>query len=280
MNSKFDLPKYLSSRQKLINKALDEYFALGNGQLAAKLLEAIRYSVMSSGKRLRPILCLAAAEAVNGNVESVLPAALALEMIHTASLIHDDLPSMDNDDYRRGVLTNHKVYGEAIAILAGDALIVEAFKILANLQNIAAKRVAKAIWLLADATGANGMIGGQAAEITMIHDSLATIDFINMHKTADLIARACEIGAFLGGGRSKAVAAIKKYGIALGMAFQMFDDIADMASEQHLKTYPNIIGKDKTYQLAKQYVFEAIDAVKFLKERADPLIGLAESLLK
>jgi geranylgeranyl diphosphate synthase, type II len=279
MTRKFNFKQYVANRQKLINKALDSYFATKKNQLTAKLLEAIRYSLLSSGKRLRPMLCLASAEAVNGDIKTVMPVALALEMIHAASLIHDDLPAMDNDDFRRGIPTNHKVYGEAMAILAGDALIVEAFKALANVQNIAPKKIAKAIWLVADATGANGMIGGQAVEMVAGRDDLVTIDFVNRLKTASLIAVSCEVGALLGGGSAKTVAALKKYGIALGMAFQMFDDIVDMASDQNLKTYPQIVGKDETYNLAKQYILDAINAIEFLRDRADPLINMARHFL-
>jgi geranylgeranyl diphosphate synthase type II len=279
MTRKFNFKQYFTKRQQLINKTLDNYFAARQGQLTAKLLEAIRYSLLSSGKRLRPILCLACAEAVNDDIENVLPAALALEMIHTASLIHDDLPAMDNDDFRRGVPTNHKVYGEAMAILAGDALLIEAFKALANLPNVSPKKITQALWLFADATGANGLVGGQAAEIAANTNDLETLDFINRHKTADLIAVACEIGALLGGGNAKSVAALKKYGIALGLAFQMFDDIADIKRDQNIYTYPKILGKKETESQAKKYIFEALAAVKIFKNRAEPLVAIAEYFL-
>ena len=178
-----------------------------------RVIEAARYSLFAGGKRLRPILCLAAAEVAGGDIEPVLPAACALEMIHTYSLIHDDLPAMDNDDFRRGVPTNHKVFGEAIAILAGDALLTEAFEYFALGANnrVSAEKVVEVIRIAVKAAGYRGMIGGQVIDLECENRKvdLATVEYMHIHKTGALLSASLEIGAILGGGDEVQIKALK-----------------------------------------------------------------------
>lgn len=181
----FDLSAYLQERQKLCEAALDGAIPVTYPE---KIYEAMRYSLLAGGKRLRPMLCLATCEMAGGTIEMAMPTACALEMIHTMSLIHDDLPAMDNDDYRRGRLTNHKVYGDNIAILAGDGLLAYAFEyVAAHTQNVAPERVLKVIALLGRAVGAAGLVGGQVVDLESegkLDVSQETLDFIHTHKTA------------------------------------------------------------------------------------------------
>ena len=200
------------------------------------LLEAMRYSLLAGGKRLRPILVMSFAEAVGGNGTDVLPAAAAIEMIHTYSLIHDDLPCMDNDDYRRGRLTCHKVYGEDMATLAGDALQPAAFRTLAQMQGDPA-RILRCAAILAEAAGENGMVAGQVLDLLGERRSLdeAQLRQVHRHKTGDLIRAACQMGAVLGGGSETQIEAAGQFAMALGMAFQIRDDMLDeIGSQQEL----------------------------------------------
>ncbi|WP_366526193.1 polyprenyl synthetase family protein [Geothrix sp.] len=226
---------------------------------AARLGEAMRYSLEAGGKRVRPILCLLAAEAVGGTAAQALPGALALEYIHTYSLIHDDLPAMDDDDLRRGRPTNHKVYGEGHAILAGDGLLTEAFGVLAAAELDPVRR-AQALALLAEGAGWRGMVGGQALDLE--GETLATYDLdhlrlIHRLKTGALLRTSLEIGAVLGGAAPAERAALRAYGEAIGLAFQIQDDILDAtATEADLGkragkdagrgkiTYPSLLGLD------------------------------------
>ncbi|MEL6163227.1 MAG: polyprenyl synthetase family protein, partial [Cyanobacteria bacterium J06628_3] len=186
--SKFDLPVYLKERKKLVETALDKSMTVVYPE---KIYESMRYSLLAGGKRLRPILCLATCEMTGGNIDIAMPTACALEMIHTMSLIHDDLPAMDNDDYRRGKLTNHKVYGDDVAILAGDGLLAYAFEyVAANTQNVPPTQVLQVISRLGRAVGAAGLVGGQIVDLEMegkTDVSLETLNFIHNHKTAALL---------------------------------------------------------------------------------------------
>ena len=224
---------------------------------AVRLGEAVRYSLEAGGKRVRPILCLLAAEAVGGSADEALPGALALEFVHTYSLIHDDLPAMDDDDLRRGRPTNHKVFGEGHAILAGDALLTEAFGVLAA-ADLDPVRRARALVLLAEAAGWRGMAGGQALDLegeTLEHYDLDHLRLIHRLKTGALLRASLEIGAVLGGAAPAEQAALRAYGAAIGLAFQIQDDILDAtATEAALGkragkdagrgkiTYPSLLG--------------------------------------
>ncbi|HEX9010193.1 MAG TPA: farnesyl diphosphate synthase [Holophagaceae bacterium] len=229
------------------------------GGEAARLAEAMRYSLEAGGKRVRPVLCLLAAEAVGGRGEDAMPGALALEYVHTYSLIHDDLPAMDDDDLRRGRPTNHKVYGEGHAILAGDGLLTEAFRVLAAGPGDPATLL-EATVLLAEAAGWRGMVGGQALDLegeTLAHYDLDHLRLIHRLKTGALLRASLEMGAVLGGASPADRAALKGYGEAIGLAFQIQDDILDAtATDADLGkragkdagrgkiTYPSLLGLD------------------------------------
>lgn len=240
----------------LLDAALTAPFRDGD---AARLGEAVRYSLEAGGKRVRPVLCILAAEAVGGTAEQALPGALALEYVHTYSLIHDDLPAMDDDDLRRGRPTNHKVFGEGHAILAGDALLTEAFGVLAA-ADLEPVRRAEALALLAEGSGWRGMAGGQALDLEgekLDHYDLDHLRLIHRLKTGALLRTSLEIGAVLGGAGPAGRAALRAYGEAIGLAFQIQDDILDAtATEADLGkragkdagrgkiTYPSLLGLD------------------------------------
>ncbi|MBI1737525.1 MAG: polyprenyl synthetase family protein [Candidatus Rokubacteria bacterium] len=257
----------------------------------------MRYSVFAGGKRLRPILVIAGAEAVGAPAESVLPAACALEMIHTYSLIHDDLPAMDDDDYRRGRLTNHKVFGDAVAILAGDGLLTLAFRAIAdNAAHVGdARLVCAAVAEIADAAGTRGMVGGQVVDIESEGKPVTpeTLDYIHLHKTAALIRGALRVGAMLGGGDAAAVAAITRAGDRLGLAFQIVDDILDVegnlaelgktaGSDVRKKkaTYPAIHGLETSHVKARELIADAVAALTPLGPAAEPIRALAHYVIE
>ena len=291
----FDLKTYLSRRKQLVEASLEKIFPTASG-LEKKVVEAARYSLFAGGKRLRPILCLAAAEVAGGDIQTVMPAACALEMIHTYSLIHDDLPAMDNDDYRRGVLTNHKVFGEAVAILAGDALLTEAFEYLASCarDGISPGRVLEVIRIAVKAAGYRGMIGGQVIDLECENQtvSLATVEYMHIHKTGALLSASLEIGAILGGGDEAQTRAMKTYGHHMGLAFQITDDLLDVEGDPELMgkspgsdaaknkmTYPALIGVVQSRTAAKEHVDSALGALSALGEAAEPLRAIARYLL-
>ncbi len=232
----WQLKDYLAARVQLVDNALEGYLpALDT--LPSNLHEAMRYSVFAGGKRIRPILLLAACEAVGGEMNKALPAACALEMVHTYSLIHDDLPAMDDDDFRRGKATNHKVFGESTAILAGDALLTEAFILLSNSAawgDHAAHEMLEAIHLLARNAGSRGMVGGQVVDMEAEAKpvDLPTLEYIHTHKTGALILAAIEIGAIIGGADAIQRRALCRYGESAGLAFQIADDILDIVADQ------------------------------------------------
>ena len=257
--------------------------------------EAMAYSVFAGGKRFRPVLCMAACEAVCGNGAAALDAACALECIHTYSLIHDDLPGMDNDDYRRGKLTNHKVFGEGMAILAGDALLTYAFEILANMANADnSLQMIQIIQEAAKASGEAGMIGGQVVDLIseQKEPSLELLQYIHSHKTGALIAASVRIGAILGGANAAQLEALTVYAEQLGLAFQITDDILDVigdaekigkpvgSDEKNQKaTYPLLFGLEQSKQMAADAVEKAIAALEQFGDRADMLKQLALYLL-
>jgi geranylgeranyl diphosphate synthase type II len=280
----------------MVDAALAESFPNPTG-LEKKVLEAIRYSIFAGGKRLRPILCLAAAEVAGGLSQKIMPVACALEMIHTYSLIHDDLPAMDNDDFRRGQPTNHKVFGEAIAILAGDALVTEAFGFVAGLSikdGMEPERILKVIRILVKAAGYRGMIGGQAIDLECENRpaDLPTVEYMHILKTGALISGSLEAGAILGGGTPEQVTLLTRYGHHLGLAFQITDDLLDIEGDVELmgkqpgsdvaknkKTYPALLGVARSKEAAREHVDEALKALDTFDDKAEPLRAIARYLL-
>jgi geranylgeranyl diphosphate synthase type II len=291
-----ELKAYLEERRGLINRALEAYLPQVRGP-AFRVTQAMHYSLFVGGKRLRPILCLAAAEAVGGDVGEALPAACALEMIHTYSLIHDDLPAMDDDDLRRGQPTCHKQYDEATAILAGDGLLTEAFRTLAGAADKYVGREAvllEVINLMAAAAGYQGMVGGQMLDLLAEgrQVTLKELETIHRHKTGALLTAAVRAGALTGGGNRFEVTALTTYGEKFGLAFQITDDLLDVEGEtaemgkaagmdekRQKATYPAVLGLEATREWAKRLVAEALAALEPFQAKAEPLRQLAQYLL-
>lgn len=295
----FDLGAYLAERRRLVDAALER--CLPEADAYPPLIhEAMRYSVFAGGKRLRPILVIAGAEAAGGTAEDVLPTACAIELIHTYSLIHDDLPAMDDDDFRRGRPTSHKVFGEAIAILAGDALLTLAFRLLA--ENFSGQwraldpgRLKAVLTEVAEAAGTFGMIGGQVVDIQSEGKSVSaeTLEYIHTHKTAALIRASLRVGALLAGASEPVLEAISTAGARLGLAFQIVDDILDVegsleqlgktaGSDRRKKkvTYPGHFGLEASRLRAKSLVEGAKAALASLGGAATPLRELADFILE
>lgn len=274
--SEFDLNAYLSERQAQVEQALDRSITVTYPE---KIYESMRYSLMAGGKRLRPILCLATCEMTGGSSDMAMPTACALEMIHTMSLIHDDLPAMDNDDYRRGKLTNHKVYGEDIAILAGDGLLTYAFEFIATqTQQVPADRVLQVIARLGKAVGAAGLVGGQVLDLESEGQSdvsLETLTFIHRHKTAALLDASVVSGAILAGASDADVERLSTYAQDIGLAFQIVDDVLDITATQ--EELGKTAGKDLQAQKATYPSFWGIEESK---RQADNLIATAKAQLE
>ena len=291
-----NIKDYLQNRSALVDRALERWMP-GQEVLPRSLHQAMRYSVFAGGKRLRPILMIAACESLGGHAGQVLHAACAMEMIHTYSLIHDDLPAMDDDAFRRGRPTNHKVYGEATAILAGDALLTEAFRILADAEanrSVPPATVIKVIELVARYAGSQGMVGGQVVDMESEGKEIdfPTLEYIHTHKTGGLILASVQVGALLGGANDSQVAAIKRFGGAAGLAFQIADDILDVVGDQqHLgknvgsdqargkATYPAQLGLDEARQRADELCGIAISALAPLGKPAEILQELARYIV-
>ncbi|OQX10932.1 MAG: farnesyl-diphosphate synthase [Desulfobulbaceae bacterium A2] len=289
---------YLESRSRLVEEALSAVFPRSEG-LFARHIEAMRYSLLAGGKRIRPILCLAAAESVSEAADlhqRVLPVACALECIHTYSLIHDDLPAMDNDDLRRGRPTNHKVHGEAGAILAGDGLLTFAFELLAGetLTGVEPAARLRIIHCIARAAGPFGMVGGQALDIAHEGQPILFEELrdIHEHKTGALLTAAVQVGAMAVGCDEQRLAALTTYGRQLGLAFQIVDDLLNATSttEQLGKaagsdvargkaTYPAFFGLDGTRARAAEAVAAARQALNDFDAKAEPLRELADYVL-
>lgn len=293
IDTNFDLSTYLTERKALVEKALDNSISTVYPE---KIYEAMRYSLLAGGKRLRPILCLATCELSGGNIEMAMPTACALEMIHTMSLIHDDLPAMDNDDYRRGKLTNHKVYGEDIAILAGDGLLSYAFEFVATqTKNVLPQQVLQVIARLGKAVGAAGLVGGQVVDLAsegLSQVSEETLHFIHTHKTGALLEACVVCGAILASASQTNVEKLSRYAQNIGLAFQIVDDILDITAtteelgktagkdlEAQKATYPAIWGLEKSRCQAQILVQNAKAELEVFGEKALPLIALADFII-
>ncbi|MBF0518622.1 MAG: polyprenyl synthetase family protein [Nitrospirae bacterium] len=290
-----DLNTYLAETKSLTEDFLKMYFRQpGEPEV---LFDAMRYSLFAGGKRIRPILCLTAFEACGGVGTDILPQAAALELIHTYSLIHDDLPAMDNDDLRRGKPTNHKVYGDAMAILAGDGLLTEAFRmftIVAGDYDIT-KYILPAIKELAASAGLYGMVAGQALDIISEGKTpdKTTLEFIHRNKTAALLKTSVRLGGILYGAKKPDIDALSNYGEAIGLAFQVVDDILDVTGtteelgkpqgsddNKDKMTYPALYGIERSKEIARELINRGLESAEFFKDKAIWLKEIANYLLK
>jgi len=294
-NAEIDFAKYVKEKNAAIEQALSDSVPTIYPE---RLHESMRYSLLAGGKRIRPCLAIAACEMVGGMQEVVMPTACALEMIHTMSLIHDDLPMMDNDDFRRGVPTNHKVYGEEMAILAGDALLSHAFEHIAReTKGVPAEKILRVIADVGKCVGSEGLVGGQVVDIESEGlamegkpVSLETLKYIHAHKTGALLETAVVSGAILGGGTEEDIERLGKYAYDIGLAFQVVDDILDCtATSEELgktagkdvavgkATYPSLLGLEESQRIADELIRSAKEQLSvYDQKKAAPLIGLAD----
>jgi geranylgeranyl diphosphate synthase type II len=288
---------YLDERKTLVEKALHKFMPTPSG-LSADVIESMNYSLFAGGKRIRPTLCIAGAEAVGGSADDVLAVACALELIHTYSLIHDDLPAIDNDDLRRGRPTNHKVFGEAVALLAGDGLLTLAFNLMVRhgFETDVDKAVLlRVIDLISNAAGYKGMVGGQTVDIGYEgkDPDPAVVEYIHRHKTGAMIAASVTAGAVLSGGSLEEERSINRYGQQIGLAFQIADDILNVEGSSEIigkgtgsdkargkMTYPSVFGITGSKRAQEELVDSAIDSLKKFDEKADPLRGIARYIIR
>lgn len=298
VDTDFSLDKYLLSKKDDIEKAL-EASVKSEVQQTDKICESMSYSLMAGGKRIRPVLCIAACEMFGGTQEAAMPTAVALEMIHTMSLIHDDLPSMDNDDLRRGKPTNHIIYGEDVAILAGDALLSTSFQHVAQeTKNVTPDRLLDVIIRLGKSVGPVGLAGGQVMDLECEGRgegavTLEDLTWIHTHKTATLLQVAVASGAILGGASPEEVQACEKFALNIGLAFQVADDILDVtASTEDLgktaakdldadkTTYPKLLGLEESKVEARRLIDEAKESLGQFGEKAAPLLAIADYIIE
>lgn len=295
------LMTYLIEKKKIVDEQLQSSVQAPSVN-SARIVESMRYSLLAGGKRIRPILAIAAYEMfakgkdTDSDLSVVMPAALAVEMIHTMSLIHDDLPAMDNDDFRRGKPTNHKVFGEDIAVLAGDALLAYAFEYVARqTRGVDPARVVQVIALLSGSVGANGLAGGQAMDVACEGNpdvSLDTLTWIHTHKTAVLLRVSCAVGAILGGATPEDVQRVSEFAVKTGLAFQIADDVLDVtASTEALgktagkdlasdkATYPRLLGLEGSRKQAERLIAEAKASLAPYGERSKTLLALADFII-
>ncbi len=288
-----DLDKYLVERTELVNAAL-KGLLVREDEYPKSLHSAVHYSLFAGGKRLRPVLTLAAAEAIGGTIEDALNAACAIECIHTYSLIHDDLPALDDDDVRRGRPTCHKEFGEAMAILAGDALLTAAFELIGRTPSTRHEDVLRVVCEVARAAGSTGMIGGQVVDIESEGGVVPfpVLEYIHIHKTGEMIMAAVRCGGILGGGTERDLDCLTRYARAIGLAFQITDDILDVVGASALMgktagadesrgkvTYPSHIGMDDSKERAAELVGIGIEALAGFDESADPLREIARFVI-
>lgn len=288
-----DFASYWKQRQKVVDRALQK--ALPSPKTRpATVHEAMRYSMFAGGKRLRPVLCLAAAEAVSGSYQDALPLACAVECVHTYSLIHDDLPCMDDDDLRRGMPTSHKVYGEGVAVLAGDALLTLAFELAASVRGWKRYGHRDVVLELARAAGSRALVGGQVMDLEMEGKpvTLAQLRFIHENKTGALITASIRLGAMAADAPPAQLAALTVFGRHLGLAFQIIDDILDITESStqlgksagkdltaHKATYPALMGLDKARKEAARLTRRALEALRPFGKKAAHLEEIAHYLL-
>mgnify|MGYP001225353993 CR=1 FL=1 len=277
MNRSDSITHYLEQTSKRINRELETIFR-DDMNIPPSLKKSMEYSLHAGGKRIRPILVLAAVEALNGNVDDALPVSCAVELVHTYSLIHDDLPALDNDDLRRGKPTNHKIYGEAMAIMAGDALLTHAFYQIASMKqkNLPADRLLRIVEELSWFAGPRGMVGGQVADLEGEQGitSLAQLEYIHRHKTGDLIVFSLRAGGHLANADEEQLEALEQFGFAIGLAFQIQDDILDRIGneekigkrlhsdeKQEKVTFPYFLGLEECIRAVKEYTNKGKQAI-------------------
>lgn len=278
---------------KIINDALVKHME-HESKPQSKIYEAMEYSLYAGGKRLRPVLMLETAKMCGGDIEKILPFACAMEMIHTYSLIHDDLPAMDNDDLRRGMPTSHKKFGEAMAILAGDALLNKAFEITSAVKDIEPSLVLRAGSMISNSSGTEGMIGGQVVDIESEGKEieLSELKYLHLLKTGAIIRSSCTIGAVLSGASEEEIKAVDEFASNLGVAFQIRDDILDCTGTQeelgkpigsdeaeNKNTYVKLLGLERSKELVAEYSQKAVSALDIFKEKAEFLKWLADYLV-
>lgn len=286
------LDRYLRDRKERVDRALDGFLP-GEGRYPEPIFQSVRYSMFAGGKRLRPVLVIAAAEICGAGAEDVLPVACAIEMIHTYSLIHDDLPAMDDDDFRRGKPTNHRVFGEALAILAGDALLTEAFRLMTDrraMKGIPPERLLAVSGEVAEAAGFSGMIAGQTVDIASEGKppDKETLEFIHSRKTERMITVSLRAGAILAGAGAEALEALTGYGRRIGLAFQISDDILNVEgtvetlgkgtgsdAARKKMTYPALYGLEASKEKARVLAGEAVRCLDCFGREAQPLRSLA-----
>jgi len=292
-----DITSYLSKKKAIVDKALDKLVPPAK-MFPTSVHEAMRYSLFAGGKRVRPILAIAAAEALGARSSDLLPLAGALELIHTYSLIHDDLPAMDDDDFRRGRPTCHKVYGEAVAILAGDGLLNRAFEVLSDPRRtkaVPAVRLVAIIKEISAASGVLGMVGGQVVDMESEGREIdfPTLEYIHTHKTGALIRASVRVGALYAKASEKRLKALTRYGELAGFSFQIVDDILDITGKREeigkniggdlkkgKRTFPSFFGLEGSRLRANEVRDKAIDALRDFDHRADPLRELAKYIVK
>ncbi len=289
----FDLDRYLKQQQAIVEQALDRSIEIARPE---KIYEAMRYSLLAGGKRLRPILCLATCDLIGGTAAMAMPTACALEMIHTMSLIHDDLPAMDNDDFRRGKPTNHKVYGDDIAILAGDGLLAYAFEYVATqTKDVLPENIIRVVACLGRTVGAAGLVGGQVLDLESEGKpdiTAETLSFIHNHKTGALLEASVVSGAILANAAPEDIKRLSQYARNIGLAFQIIDDILDItATDEQLgktagkdlqaqkATYPSLWGLEKSRLKAEELVDNAIGQLAVYDTKAEPLRAVAKYIV-
>ncbi len=293
-----EITSYLDKQKKRVDRALEALFDKELSREYGRLAEGIRYSLLAGGKRIRPVLALAAIEAVGGDSDALLPLTLPLELIHTYSLVHDDLPAMDNDDLRRGRPTNHVVYGEASAILAGDALLTHAFTLLSDPvydRVLSASRRMEVVYELSHASGLSGMVGGQFLDIVSEgkHLTLPELENLHRHKTGALLRASVRIGGILAGASAERIDALTRYGESIGIAFQIADDLLDvLGTAEELgkaaqkdagkskNTYPGLVGVNRARVLAEEKSKEAHEAVAIFGAKGEPLAHIASYIIE
>jgi geranylgeranyl diphosphate synthase type II len=291
-----DITTYLSRKKEIVDKALEKLVPPADA-FPPSVHEAMRYSLFAGGKRVRPILALAAAEAFGAKTADLLPIAGALELIHTYSLIHDDLPAMDNDDYRRGMATCHKVYGEAIAILAGDGLLNMAFEVLSDQRRLKAVPAGRLIAIIREislASGVHGMVGGQVVDMESEGREVdfPTLEYIHTHKTGALIRASVRTGALYARAGKRQYTALTHYGELVGLAFQIVDDILDITGKREeigkdvgsdikkgKKTFPAFYGLEESRRRATEVADKAVASLQGFGRAAEPLRELAKYIV-